>query len=467
MKYLIITFLFFCRCLYAQDSTVFTLQQCIDIAVKNNISFRNAQLQAQRSKARVLQSEAALLPSVSGYANQGISAGKSINPYTNTFVNQQINTGQYGLNASLNLFSGLSAIHTIGQNQYTYKADQADEAQALIDLKLQVSLAYFQILMAEEQVRQAATQMELTQAQLSRLNSLNDNQAVSPSVLYDTKAQLANDMVSISNYKLIYKNAILNLSQLLNFSFPETSKFENGSFQKELPNSIAAAASPEQVAQTPMVKSAEYRRKSAYKTLQMYRGLILLTLSANGSIGSNYSSAALSQKLTGSYDAETGAYVMYNGTPQSVYETIYQYQSERIAFQNQFKNNLNTYVGLSLQIPLFNSLRNKTQISISKLNYKQAELQEITTENKFKNLIKQTGNELSNAYERYTIYEDQVKNYLQSFEVATVKFENGAINTYEYIMAKNNLEKSRVNLITARYDCLYKAFVLNTYQAGK
>lgn len=467
MRYLIIVFLFLSELLSAQDSTMFTIQQCIDIAIKNNITYRNAQLQAQRSKAKTIQSETSLLPVVSGYINQGISSGKSINPYTNTFVNQQINTGQYGLNANLNLFSGFNAINTISQNQYLYKADKEDEAQALIDIKLQVSLSYFQILMAEEQVQQAATQVELTQAQLSRLNSLNDNNALSPSVLYDTKAQLANDMISISNYKMTYKNAILNLSQLLNFSFPENSKFEKPFFQKELSKDFSMTLQPEQVAQTPMVKSAEYRQKSAYKTLQMYRGLIFPTLSANGSIGSNYSSAALTQKLTGSYAAETGAYVMYNGTPQSVYETLYQYQSERITFQNQFTNNLNTYVGVSLQIPIFNALRNKTQISISKLNYQQAELQQKTTENKFRSLIQQTNNELSNAYERYTIYEDQVNNYLKSFDVATVKFEKGAINTYEYMIAKNNLDKSRVNLISARYDYVYKAFVLDIYKNTK
>src|ERR1700740_643857 len=92
---------------HAQDTEVYTLQKCIDIALKNNLSVITAELQSQSSTIQMQQVGASALPSINAYANQGISTGKSINPYTNQFINQEVTTGQYGLSAGMTIFNGL------------------------------------------------------------------------------------------------------------------------------------------------------------------------------------------------------------------------------------------------------------------------------------------------------------------------------------------------------------------------
>lgn len=451
--------------LQAQEHQRYTLQQCLDLAMKQNQAVLNAAYQVQSNEAVLRQARATVLPSVSGYANQGISTGKSINPYTNAFINQEVGTGQYGINASLTLFSGLSTMNTIRQNALACRAGKMDDEQARIDISIQVVLAYLQILNSAEQVNQALSQMATTQIQLDRLNTLQKNDAVSPSVLYDTRGQLANDKLSLISAQGALVTAKLNMGQLLNMTFQPDAQFETIDTAVELRAPATDAASYEGIPQAmPAVKAAVLRTTVALKRVQAARGNLFPVLSLNGSLASNYSSAALSQRLIGNDDEATGAYVNSGGNVLPVFESRNYYQSEKIGFNDQVRNNFNTYVGLSLQVPLFNGLRSKTQVDQAKVAHLQAAVIGKSTEVRYKSLIAQLANDLNNAYERYTVILQQTNDYEASFNIATVKFEKGALTTFEYTTAKNNFDKASANLISARYDYLFKGRVLDLYQ---
>ncbi len=454
--------------LHAQETQSYTLQQCLDLAMKQNQAILNASYQTQSNEAVLQQARATTLPVVSGYANQGISTGKSINPYTNAFINQEVGTGQYGLNASMTLFSGLSTINTIRQNALGYKAGKMDYEQAKIDVSIQVVLAYLQILNSEELVHQALSQMAATQTQLDRLNTLQKNEAVSPSVLYDTRGQLANDKLSLIAARGALVTAKLAMGQLLNLTFPAGATFEKIDSAVELQPPSTQAASDEGIARSmPAVKASGLRTVSSLKRVHAARGNLFPALSLNGSLGSNYSSAALSQRLISSSDQPTGAYVNSGATVLPVYESRNNYLSEKIGFNDQVRNNFNSYVGLSLQIPLFNGLKNRTQVEQAKVAHLQADVQEKSTTVRYTSLIAQLINDLNNAYERYTVILQQADDYNASFKIATVKFEKGALTTFEYTTAKNNFDKASANLISARYDYLFRGKVLELYQKAR
>lgn len=454
--------------LQAQEAQHYTLQQCLDLAMAQNQAVLNAGYQQQSNDASLQQARATALPSVSGYANQGISTGKSINPYTNTFINQEVGTGQYGVNASFTLFSGLSTINTIRQNALAYKAAKMDYEQAKIDISIQVLLAYLQILNSEEQVKQALSQMAATQVQLDRLSTLQKNEAVSPSVLYDTRGQLANDQLSLINARGALVTAKLGMGQLLNMTLPAAATFEKIDTASELQAPATESSSNDGLfLALPSVKASSLRAAGTLKRVHAARGSLFPVLSLNGSLASNYSSAALSQRRIGSSDEATGAYVNSGGNLLPVYESRSAYQTEKIGFSDQVRNNFNTYVGLSLQIPLFNGLRNKTQVEQAKVAHGQAAVQEKSTAVRYASLIAQLMNDLNNAYERYTVILRQAADYEASFKIATVKFEKGALTTFEYTTAKNNFDKASANLISVRYDYLFRGKVLELYQKAR
>ncbi len=449
----------------AQETQSYTLQQCLDLAMKQNQTVLNSGYQVQSNDAFLQQARATALPSVSAYANQGISTGKSINPYTNAFINQEVGTGQYGVNANFTLFSGLSTINAIRQNALAYKAGKMDYAQAKIDISIQVLLAYLQILNSEELMNQALSQMAATLVQLDRLNTLQKHDAVSPSVLHDTRGQLANDKLSLINAQGAMVTAKLNMGQLINVTLAPETTFEKIDTSVELLAPATEANAYDGISQAmPAVKASGLRTISTLKRVHAARGNLFPVLSLNGSLGSNYSSAALSQRLMNSYDEATGAYVNSGGTLLPVYESRNTYQSDKIGFNDQVTNNFNTYVGLSLQIPLFNGLKNKTQVEQAKVAHLQAAVQEKSTEVRYKALVAQLINDLKNAYERYGVSLQQTGDYEASFKIATIKFEKGAITAFEYTTAKNNFDKASANLISARYEYLFKGKTLELYQ---
>ncbi|MEO6303674.1 MAG: TolC family protein [Bacteroidia bacterium] len=449
----------------AQDSVVYNLKQCIDLALKNNLTVNMAELQMESNESRLQQARAANLPSVSGYANQGINQGKSINPYTNTFINQKINTGQYGINANMNLWSGFSNYNTMRQNAFTYQAGKMDWEQSKMDITISVMLAYLQVLSNEEQLNQAQSQVEVIKQQVERLNTLDKNNAISPSYLYDTKGQLANDKLNYINTKASLASSKITLGQLMNVNFPPTVKFEKINVENEIKayetsNDVVYSEASKNL---PMIKAAEYRRLSAVKNVHASRGLLFPSLSLNGSVGTNYSDAALAQKLIGVTDAGTDNYVLVNNIPTTVYAPQYNFTNEKISFNSQFKNNLNSYVGLSLQFSIFNSLRTKTQITQSKISNQQAEIRQKNTTTALKSSIDQAHIDATSSYERYTILQEQVLDYSASFKIASSKFEKGAITTVDYVIAKSNNDKAKMNLIASKYDYILKSKVLDYY----
>ncbi|MCE3227720.1 MAG: TolC family protein [Bacteroidetes bacterium] len=454
--------------LKAQDSVVYTLKQCIDIAVKNNITVKTSESQAQTANALLQQSRASNLPSVSAYINQGMSQGKSINPFTNTFINQQVMTGQYGINGSLLLFGGFSTYNSMRQSAYNYQAGKMDLEQAKTDITMNVMLAYLLVLSNEEQLNQAASQVEVSKAQAERLTVLEKNNAVSPSVLYDTKGQLANDKLSYINAKNTLVTAKNTLFQLMNMNLVSNAKFEKINAPAELKKYGSTSEAVFSVASKdfPLIKAAEYRRMSATKALHSARGQLFPSLSLVGSVGTNYSDAATTQKLIGVSDASTDAYVTVNNSNVPVYAPQYNYSSEKINFNDQFKNNLNSYVGVSLRLSLFNSLQTKTQMSIAKINKHQSENLKQTTSVRLKSSIDQAHSDMTAAYERYEILQEQVGFYSESFKIATSKFEKGAIGTVEYTVSKSNTDRASMNLIAAKYDYILKCKILD-YYSGK
>lgn len=452
--------------LLGQATERYTLERCIELAMQQNQNVINASLQTQGSRAVLQQSRASFLPSVSGYANQGISTGKSINPYTNAFINQEVGTGQYGVNASLLLFNGFSTWNTASQNALATQAAEMDYAQAKIDVSIQVLNTYLQILNSEELVKQALSQMSATQAQLDRLQVLQANEAVNPSVLYDTRGQLANDKLSLIQARGAAVNARLAMSQLLNQAIPSTADFDRSGFDALVQLPVQALSASDLAAALPGVQAAALRSRSALKKRSAAWGALLPTLAVNGAIASNYSSAALSQQLIGVSDQATGSYVNASGSLLPVYAPQPYYLSQKIDFRSQVKNNFNSYIGLSFQVPLFNGLRSRTQLVQASVAYRQAEVQQKTTTVRYAALIEQLFNDYKNALERYEVAAMQAKDYEASFRIATSRFERGAGTSFEYATSKNNFDKASVALISLRYECLFKGKVLGLYGAG-
>jgi outer membrane protein len=187
-----------------QAGSKLSLQQCIEMAVTNNIQAKQGTSQVERAKVGYDQSKANLLPSLNSSINHGINEGRSIDPFTNGYVNQQINYASYGIGSSLILFNGSNLQKTIRSNAYALDASKMELQQVRDNLTINTMLAYLQVLNNEDQVELAKAQVLVVQKQLERLEVLNKQGAISPPLVHELTGQLKNNELSV----IMAKNAL-------------------------------------------------------------------------------------------------------------------------------------------------------------------------------------------------------------------------------------------------------------------
>jgi outer membrane protein len=450
----------------AQDSLqhTYSLQQCVDIAIQNNPDVKNAEFKMQSNNVSVQQAKANAYPGLSGNITHGINQGRSINPYTNSYLDQQINTAQYSLNAGVVLWNGASIKNNIKQNNLNYEAGKKDVEQTKNDLTINVILAYLQVLSYRDQLQLAVQQAAVTKKQVERLDLLNKDGAIAPSTLYDQKGQLGNDELNIISSKNALETAKITLVQFMNIPYASDMQLEKINKDVLIKYNVTIDEIYKQASQQlALVKAAELRNKSAAVSVAVAKGQLLPTLSLNGSLGTNYSNAATTlQYLNTSYIA-TSDYVLINNVKTNVYASQDNYNNEKIPYGSQWKNNLNSYVGIGLQIPLFNAAKLRSQVKLAKISEQQSNIQFQTITIHLRQSIEQAYINMNTAYERFQMLDQQVKDYTESFRAATIKFEAGAITSVDYIIAKNNVDRANTNLIASKYDYILKTKILDYY----
>ncbi len=447
--------------------SVLTLQQCLDIAIKNNLLVKQSELQMETARLSYNQARENLLPSLNGTVDHSLSTGRSLNPYTNGYVNQQVTSGSYGLATSIVLSNGLTLQNSIRQTALAYQAGQMDFQQAKDNLTLNLITAYLQVLDSEDQLTQANTQAEVSKQQESRLEVLNKDGAVTPSTLYDLKGQSASDQIGVINAKNTLDIAKLTLLQLMNVPYHKNLRLIRQTAD-QVPGAYLETADQiytKALSDLAYVKAATLRRESAEKGVKVAQGSLLPSLSLSGSLGTNYSSAATRSVFADSVLAPTSGFVnTVGGGKQTVYTEQYNYNNTNISYADQFKNNYNTNISLGLTIPILNYFQNKNKIAQAKIALRSAQFVEESNRVQLRDNIDQAYVNMQSAYDRYNLLEAQVNAFSESFRIAEVRFDAGVLTSVDFLVIKGNLDRAKTSLISARYDYLIRTKILDYYQ---
>ena len=455
----------FCLMVGAQQNTL-TLQQCVETALKNNFNVGQNELSMQAADVRWKQSKLNLLPNLNGLAGWGFSQGRSIDPFTNGYINQQYNSSTLGLSSQVTLFQGLAAQNLIKENSLNYQASQMDWQQAKDNATIGVILAYLTVLNDEDLLVQAENQADLSQKQVDRLEILNQQGAITPSDLTDLKGQLSNDQLSIINSKNALETAKINLCQLMNIPYDKNMELEKINAESY---ATRYAQNSEEIYQTALqqfaqVKAVDLRKQSAEKEVKVARGQLYPLLTFGANTNTNYSSAATQSTFLNTTDVTTPDYVIVNGVQSPVIHPQDNYSNEKIPYNTQIKNNRGTTFDFSLSIPIFNSLRQRNQIKLAKIDAKNADLIAKTTKTQLQQNIEQAYVNMTSAGDRYKTLIDGVAAYNESFRAAEIRFNNGVGTSVDYLAVKNRLDQANINLISAKYDYVLRTKVLDYYQ---
>lgn len=446
--------------------TVLTLQQCLDIGIKNNLQIKQTEAQMEASRIYWQQAREYLLPTINGSVDHSWSEGRSLNPFTNGYLNQPITSANYNLSGRLILSSGLTLQNSIRQTALAYQAGQMDFEQAKNDITLNLIIAYLTVLSSEDQLTQANTQALVTQKQEELTETKNKAGAVPPSQLFDLKGQLANDQIGVINAQNTLAVAKLNLLQIMNVNYRKDIRF-----QRQATDAVGAAytQTAEDVYNTSlnnfaMIKAGVLRRQSAEKSLQVAKGNLLPTLSLSGGLSTNYSSAAQRSSFLDSAVVPTNQFIQTPSGRQSVYTVQQNFTNQDIAYADQLRNNYSTVISLGLNIPILNYFQNRNKVKLAKIDLQTKRYDEQANQVQLKVNVDQAYANMSAAYSRYQLLTKQVEAYTESYRIAEIRFEAGVLTSVEFVIVKGNLDKSQVNLINARYDYLVRTKILDYYQ---
>lgn len=445
-----------------------TLQQCIELALKNNSDVQRGEVTSGIAKANWQGAKGYMIPTLNGDASTGLQKGRNIDPYTNSYSNQNTNYSNYSLTTSLTLFNAFSIQNNIKQNKLAFKASEFEVQQSRDIVALNVILQYLQILTNEDLLSAAMQQQDVSHKQVERLEILNQEGNISPDLLYDLKGEYANNQLTVVNAQNDLETAKVSLAQLLNIPYKRNRGVERLTLSDFVENTMNNTDSIYQAAlqNLAVVKAAELRNSSALYGVKTYRAQRYPSLYFNGGIFTNYSSLATTQEYINSDDVETSSYVVNGGSKLPVIAKQDNYEANKIPYGNQFSNNFNSSVSIGISIPLLNNFRNKTQIKTAVLQQKDAEIVLNNTKIQLQQNVAQAYIYVTSAKSRFVTLTEQANAYKESFRVAEIKFNAGAINSVDYLVAKNNLDQSNLSLIIAKYDYVLRSMVLD-YYSGK
>jgi len=320
-------------------------------------------------------------------------------------------------------------------------ASTSDVEKLKNSVSLNIAAAYLQILYSRELLEVAKSQKTLTELQLEKTQQFVNAGSLPQGNLFDIEAQLASDELQVVNAQNQLDLAYLTLTQLLDlkstegFSIlqPNLSNFEE-TFPVDSPMDIFSHAQNVM----PQIKSALLKVSSAEKGMLVAKG----ARSPRLSLGSSYSSGSR----------------RYLGTPPFGFSND--------PFMDQMRANASFNIGLSMSVPIFNGLQVKTSISNSYISLENAKLILEQEKNLLFKDIQQAYADAVGSLKKYKATEKNVDALQEAFRYSTERFNVGLVNSLEYTTAKTRLTKAQADLLSAKYEFIFKTKILDFYKGN-
>ncbi len=479
------SFVFISHSLTAQenpsaDVRQLSLAECIDLAIKNNITVRTTELNVLQAQVALEQLKADLLPSLNAGSNLQYNVGRTINPFTNEYVSQPIRQQNLSISANLLLFNGFRKLKTIKRNKLDLLDSQYGLEAQQNEVILDVVEAYVQILLNAELLRNTQFTSQSTQSQLERTQRLVDAGSLPIGNVLQLESQQATDELNIINATNNLALAKLQLRQLLLIPEDEVIEVEEPAF--DLPESTQLPGSAYEVYQQsamnlPQIKQAEAQVNAAQYGIAIAKADFYPRLNLTGSLFSQYSSIAPSQIPVSGTDnitqiVPTGDFlVIPNGFPGLTPGSRFPVSTEanvpteftENTYLNQLDFNYQRFLQLSLNIPIFNNWQVKLSVSNAQIGLENARLNELNQRNLLRQTIEQVYINVRANAQQYQAAERRVDQFQRAFQDTERRYQAQAIDVYAYNQAQNDLTAAEADALQFKYNYLLSLKVLDFY----
>jgi outer membrane protein len=456
--------------LSAQEKKIWTLREAVDHAVSNNLTLKRSYYSVEGGEINSMQSKMAMLPTLNGSANYGYNWGRSIDPTTNQFVEQRINSINGNLNSSLLLWNGFRLFYNMKQNETELNALNEDLIKARNDVILNVITLYLNVVFNKELYVNAELQLNSTNEQLARTKKLAEAGSVPRANVLLLEAQSASNELNQIQRENALNLSLLQLKQAL--QLPASTPMDVEAPQVEIDVEQPLNKSAEEIFEIAMVtmpeiKAAKLRQRSSSLALKSARGSYYPRLSLNGSLSTLYSSARKELQFEGTTTEQIPVgYQQSDPSQIIVRDQIVPVGAsfETIGYQEQFKNNLGKGLGFSLTVPIFNGFSTRASVQRAAISRHVADIAFLENENRLRQSVETAYNDAVASAKTYVASDKQVNASDEAFRATKQRFENGAVNFVEYQTSENDLFRAKSDLLRAKYDFIFKKKVLDFYQ---
>jgi outer membrane protein len=460
--------------LFSQE--VWDLRRCVDHAVQNNISVRQADLQSRFSQLTYKQNKNAQLPSLNFGGSTGYRLGRSENPTTGVLEdNNFLNLGMQ-LQSGVTLFNWFSRKYNTEASKLNWDADREQTNKTKDDISLNVAVAYLQVLLAKEQVRLADVQLELTRTQYIATRRRVEAGALPELNAAELDAQVARDSASLVSAQgsvqlfLLQLKALLNLDAGISFEIatPPVASIPLLPLSDLQPEVVYTSA----VTLLPQQKVNELRLQAAQKQSMAAKSALYPSVTASGNLATNaisFKKAIYEQVLTG-YTPTALRVNAGGGTFYPVELPNYIDGSNVVGYfrpgsiSNQFSRNFGQSIGIGLNVPIFNGQSARINWQRSQYTVKQWELQKEQGQLQLKQDIYKAYTDATTALQQFTARQRAVATAEKAFDFASKRYELNLLSAFDLNNSRNNLISARTQLLFAQFDYVFKMKLLEFYR---
>jgi outer membrane protein len=448
--------------------TKWTLQQCIDYAVQHNIQIKQSELNAKLSGLQLQQNKASVYPNLNADINNGYSLGRSIDPTSNSFINQGYFFNGFSANSNVLVFGWFAKKYQRQQSEFDLQASIEQYKQLNNDLALNIATGYLRILLAKEQIAisQAQLKMDLDQYNFTR-KRVDAGQLAELSAA-QLQAQVMIDSTNLTNSYLDVNGALLDMRALLNMDMEAGFDIVTPSISNLNVESLIAYPSAQaiyEIAQTkrPMIQANDYKIKSATKQVDIAKSALYPQLSIGASIGTNYASTVRSITSATQNGEEVLGNIKFQDSLIPITRPTYKFTTATVPLFTQFGNNIRQTISAGLSIPVFNGYSSQTNIARAKIALQSAQLTQDLEKNTLKQNVYKAYNDAQSAIQKHKAAKNAEKSSGIALDYAVKRYQVGLINTQEYTSQQNALTRAKINTLLAQYDLVFKLKILDFY----
>ena len=426
IKVIITITLFIFSVAFSFGQKQWSLQECVDYALENNISLKRAHLNTDYSKEDITIAKARLLPNVTASASQNIGIGnkyKRFNPSNN-----------FGVSASYNIYNGGRNKLLIEQAKNLVETNNFNLETLQSNISLQVANNYLNALFNKENIKLANEQINITTIQINKMKELIDAGVKPRAELLDIQATLASNKEQLTTSENALDLSLLNLAQLIQVP---SRNFDIQDVTINLDKAILTYSNSDGIYQKayetrPEIKNAEMDIKNAELGIKIAKTDLLPNVNASYGLNTSYA---------------------YRLSGDGKFKNI----------ADQYFDNHGHNFGISASYTIFDGNSLKASIRKAKINKEIIEQGLEDEKLRLRETIERAYLDAKASLKQYESSLSSLKAQEESFNIANERYKLGAMNSFDFDLVKSRLFNSKIAVINAKYNFVFKSKVLDYY----